>query len=213
MRTDELERKRRASLEKRYIIVLVIFYLFVGPGPAIFFINPYTVTLVPPICFGVLAYLFRKEIAEFDYNSALKNKDTYRWMYDGLRYGIYAHALNTIILLPWMDFEAMSIITEDLLGLYPVFPVYLASIGPMYEEVVYRKIIFGELAKKISFWPAASISSLIFAVGHLAPERIPAYFALGLVLCWVYRRSGSIVPVFLAHIAINVLALAANTIR
>jgi uncharacterized protein len=178
-----------------------------------FFINKYTVALVPLACFAALGYLFRREIAEFDYNGALKNKETYRWMYEALKYGIYAHALNTIVLLFWMEPESMSIITEDMLGLYPVFPVYLAIFGPIYEEVVYRKIIYGELAKKFSFWPAAVVSSLIFAVGHMAPERIPAYFALGLIFCWAYRRSGSVVPIFLAHIALNILALIANTIR
>jgi uncharacterized protein len=200
-------------LEKKHIWIIVIFFLFIGPGPAMFFLNNYTVTLIPPLCMAALIYLCREDIAEADFNLILKNKNTYKWMYEGLKYGVYAHAINTIALMLLKHPESNNSFTEGMLTQFPAFAIYLVSIGPIFEEMVYRKIIYSGIAKRYSFWTAAIISSLIFAAGHMAPERIFAYFTLGMAMCWIYRRSGSIASPILAHIALNLVAVIASAIR
>ena len=55
-------------------------------------------------------------------------------------------------------------------------------------------------------WTAAFASSLLFGLIHLNVLQAIFAFALGLVLCYAYERSGSIwTPIFL-HTFINAMA-------
>lgn len=198
-------------MQRKSLIAIALFYLLVGPGPILFFLNQYALTLVPPAALAALIVLYRREMLAEDWNGLFKSRDTYRWMLEGIKYGIYAHALNTLIII-WLG-GSNEVMTDELMFRYPVFAIWLVVVGSVFEEVVYRKIMFGWLSGKMKVWIAASLSSALFAAGHMAPERFFAYFAIGLLFCWIYRRSGSIVPSMLAHMALNLIAIMAAVLR
>jgi membrane protease YdiL (CAAX protease family) len=194
-------------LKKENLIILLIFYLFVGPGPALFFLNKYTISFFPLLSLIAILFILRTEIKEFDFNRNLKNPDVYKWQFWGLKYCLFAHALNSLI------FGSSTIITDDLIKNYLIMPLYSVIIGSVIEEIVYRKIIFGGLDKKYNFWAGAIVSSLIFSLGHLSPERLPAYFLTGLVLCFVYKKSGTLTASILIHSTLNFIAILVRTLK
>jgi uncharacterized protein len=49
------------------------------------------------------------------------------------------------------------------------------------------------------------LSALLFAVVHGIPMLIPALLVTGLVLAWVYERSGSLWPPIVVHGAFNMV--------
>ncbi|MBI2857400.1 MAG: CPBP family intramembrane metalloprotease [Chloroflexi bacterium] len=79
--------------------------------------------------------------------------------------------------------------------------------GPIGEEVFFRGFLLGGLAKKGTVFAILG-SALIFAVFHGAiGVIIPVVFA-GLVLGWLYVRSGSLFAPALAHMLQNTVAFA-----
>ena len=85
----------------------------------------------------------------------------------------------------------------------PIFIIVTSIVGPIFEEIIFRQIIFGSLYKKLNFWLAAIISSLIFATVHFDFKHIIVYTAMGLVFSFLYVKTKRIlVPIF-AHVSMN----------
>jgi len=80
--------------------------------------------------------------------------------------------------------------------------------APVGEELLYRGMLFGALRRRWGFWGAASVSSLAFGLFHMIPLQILMAMLLGVVLCWVYERSGSLWAPVVVHLVNNLLALA-----
>lgn len=87
---------------------------------------------------------------------------------------------------------------------------YLAVglLAPLSEEIVLRGAILKELLKspKLSPWGAIAISALFFALIHMNPAQMPHAFVIGLLLGWMYWRTGSILPGVAYHWANNSIA-------
>ncbi len=100
--------------------------------------------------------------------------------------------------------------TQNILGLIEAVPLVMvvsSVFGPFLEEIVFRKIIFGALHKRLNFFLSALISSLIFAVAHMEFIHILLYTAMGFTFAYLYVKTKRIlVPIF-AHVAMNSLVV------
>ena len=88
--------------------------------------------------------------------------------------------------------------------------VLIAVLAPISEELFFRGFVFSGLRSRMSLWPAAVISGLVFGLVH-APTGITTVVplaVLGAVLAWLYDRTGSLWPPVIAHAFNNALALA-----
>lgn len=80
----------------------------------------------------------------------------------------------------------------------------LAVIAPVTEEVVFRGAILRELLKRFSKpWVAIAISALLFALIHINPAQMPYAFVAGLLMGWMYWKTGSILPGIVFHVVTN----------
>ena len=91
----------------------------------------------------------------------------------------------------------------------PIGVASVALFAPLVEEMLFRGGIQGHLTRQ---WksPAAGIvvASLIFGVIHGNPVQIPFAFVTGLVLGWVYYRTGSLWPGIWMHFINNASSVA-----
>jgi membrane protease YdiL (CAAX protease family)/uncharacterized RDD family membrane protein YckC len=85
----------------------------------------------------------------------------------------------------------------------------IAVVAPVTEELFFRGFVFAGLRARWSLWPAAVAVGLIFGIVH-APTGLTAVVplaGLGVALCWLYDRTGSLWPCVFAHVINNSLAL------
>ena len=88
-------------------------------------------------------------------------------------------------------------------------------LAPLSEEIVMRGAILRALLQKpfsssqsprVNAWIAIVISALFFAAVHLNPVQMPHAFLIGILLGWMYWRTGSILPGVAFHWANNSIA-------
>lgn len=92
--------------------------------------------------------------------------------------------------------------------------ISLAILPPIAEEVLFRGFMFKGLRRSLRFAPAAIITSLLFAAGHLQfgsgePLLWVAgldTFILSMLLCWLRERTGSIWAGVIIHALKNSMA-------
>ncbi|MBW3491217.1 CPBP family intramembrane glutamic endopeptidase [Bacillus mycoides] len=87
----------------------------------------------------------------------------------------------------------------------PWFLIVVSIIGPILEEIVFRKILFGTLYKRFNFFVAAIISSLVFAAIHFDFTHLLVYTSMGLVFAFLYVKTKRIIVPIAAHVAMNTL--------
>lgn len=85
----------------------------------------------------------------------------------------------------------------------------LVVLAPLGEELLFRGLLLRALVRKMRFWPAAMLSSALFAAAHadayLIWPRAVALVATGMVLAWMYRKRGYWASVT-AHATVNAIA-------
>jgi uncharacterized protein len=110
----------------------------------------------------------------------------------------------------------------------PAIVLVVVVFGPAVEELVFRGVVFNGLYRlgswfstrakskvsavipfgKVIFVTSALASSVLFALLHLEPVLLPTLLILAMILCFLFRRTGSLLPCFVAHATFNSFAIA-----
>lgn len=96
--------------------------------------------------------------------------------------------------------------------------LFVAALAPMYEEVLFRRGIYGRFAEAGRPRLGMAISAALFAFAHEIPGSgeggvaaglvlWSAYAVMGAVFAWTYRRTGTLWSAILAHALHNALSL------
>lgn len=85
----------------------------------------------------------------------------------------------------------------------PIMIVVIAIIGPILEELVFRRVIFGSLVQVQGFWISAIISAIIFAAIHFDFTHILLYTVCGLIFAFLYYRTKRLLTSIISHILLN----------
>ena len=84
----------------------------------------------------------------------------------------------------------------------------VCMLGPLAEEIVFRGAIITALQRWIrkkeysslsKTWVPILVSACFFSAIHFNPAQMPHAFLMGLLLGWLFSRTGSIVLCFLVH--------------
>jgi membrane protease YdiL (CAAX protease family) len=81
-------------------------------------------------------------------------------------------------------------------------------LAPVAEELLFRGCMFGRFRRHGYVASGAVISALLFSLAHGVWPLLPAYFGVGLMLAWLYHRTGSLWPSIAVHFLNNVVAVA-----
>ncbi len=107
---------------------------------------------------------------------------------------------------PWAQEQFPGLPLNDVkVGLTFAFLAVVAA--PVFEEVVFRGIFFRVLWGRIGLVAAALVSSLVFGLVHGILPAIIGTAIIGLYLCYMYVRTGSIIPGIILHALNNLVAV------
>jgi membrane protease YdiL (CAAX protease family) len=106
--------------------------------------------------------------------------------------------------------ESSSIIldfTDTALGLATI-TILAVVLAPFAEEIFFRGFLSAGIGNRYGYGWGAVFSALIFAMAHLMqPGAFLPIFLLGLLLAWLYMKTGSIWTCIITHSVFNSLAL------
>lgn len=81
-------------------------------------------------------------------------------------------------------------------------------VAPIFEELIFRGIVFSTLRTKWGFTASMIGSAMVFALAHgYGPVAFLAVFWSGLLWAWLYERTGSVIPGMCAHAVNNGLVV------
>ena len=157
----------------------------------------------------VILFLLRKDMKE---NIELKQASvptSILWAIAGVFLAFFAQNIAANIEL-MLGVEAESENTQNLVSLISKVPMVIfvtSVIGPILEEIIFRKIIFGSLYKRFNFFISALLSSVIFGLAHGELEHLLLYAAMGFTFAFLYAKTGRILVSIAAHVAMNTLVI------
>lgn len=79
-------------------------------------------------------------------------------------------------------------------------------LAPIFEEIVFRGLLFAMFRRRFTFLPAALLSATIFALAH--GYSLLGFISVlwsGFLWAWIYDRTGSLIPGMVAHAVNNLL--------
>ena len=96
-----------------------------------------------------------------------------------------------------------------------VIGFFIIGVAPVTEELFFRGFMFGGMRRQLPFAAAAAIPSAIWGLFHFTGAGtwgvVLQLAVFGLVLSWLYERTGSIWPCIAVHAFNNALAFAILT--
>jgi uncharacterized protein len=173
------------------------------------------------VCSFLIAFLFILWILRDDMKESRLSRDrsslseSVSWAFIGVFLALAVQIIAVNIEIHLFGIEPGSENTRHIIEMVKVIPILVivtSIIGPVLEEIIFRKIIFGTLYQKTNFWIAGLISSVAFAIVHMEPEHILLYSAMGLTFAFLYVKTKRIlVPIF-AHVAMNTFVVLIQTL-
>ena len=135
----------------------------------------------------------------------------------GVLYGMAALAGSALIAVAttaaFGDFDSAvgELVSDDAsLAFLIVFGILVGIGAPLVEELAFRGLLFGALAKRrLAPWVTIVLSGVVFALFHFEPIRVPLLLWTGLVLGLARFHRGSTTVSTVAHMSVNLPAAVA----
>jgi len=193
-----------------------------GTPPVLFLI---VMTLVGTGGTALVLYLWRRRAAPAERRASLDRlrlPRTWGWaLVAGLATFLFSTLMSAGGRALGLDLQPSNLdLIKDGFARFPVFlTLFAVVLAPLYEELLFRRVLFGRLWE--AGWPVLGLilSSLVFALVHELPGLngkpadstlflILVYTGMGGIFAWVYRRTGTLWAPIAAHILNNAIALA-----
>lgn len=157
----------------------------------------------------IVLWLLRTDMRESRLNTERTNiPATIGWIIIGFFLAIFSQTIAGYIEIYLFGIDPESENTENLMDIARIAPSFLlviSIIGPILEEIVFRKILFGTLYKKFNFFISALISSLVFATIHFDFTHLLVYTSMGFVFAFLYVKTKRLIVPIMAHVTMNTM--------
>lgn len=179
-----------------YILTIISFliYKLLGFNDLSHFINHYLIYILLIYYISAIIYLYKK-------NKRKEKRLSYIKYFPNILLGISIATIYNMIVFNFIP--PTSNLTTPLILLI----LSTGIIGPIFEEILFRYILYNRLKKKYSPKLSTLINSIIFALIHMSPINIIYAFILGLFLNIAYEKYKTITAPILIHIAANTIVL------
>ncbi len=111
-----------------------------------------------------------------------------------------SESVGNFLLMTVEDTNVYVSLEGNYLLLYDIMAI---SIGPVFEELVYRWMCYHSFRKRWSFWPSVILSTFLLTIEHGTLMHIPITVALSLFICILYEVTGQFRWCIIIHILFN----------
>lgn len=128
------------------------------------------------------------------------------WIIFGVFLAFFVQGLAGLIEVTLFGVETGSENTQQLIDIalsFPAFFIVFILIGPILEEIVFRKVIFGALYTRFNFWISVLISSFIFGIVHGELAHLLIYTSMGATFAFLYIKTKRLIVPIMTHIIMN----------
>ncbi|HWJ76659.1 MAG TPA: type II CAAX endopeptidase family protein [Niallia sp.] len=153
----------------------------------------------------ICLFLLRHEMKNPIRNNPTSIPASIGWAIGGIFLSLFAQSIAGYI-EQLLGIDVASENTEQILSIIDAAPIAILVVsiaGPILEELVFRKILFGSLYKKFGFFLSALISSLIFALAHMDFIHTLMYASMGFTFAFLYVQTKRILVPIVAHVSMN----------
>ncbi len=89
----------------------------------------------------------------------------------------------------------------------------IGMIGPIAEEVLFRGLLMGVLAKRVGIAAAVFLSSVVFALSHVDVAFLAPLFVMGLILGVLYAFFRNLWVPILFHMVNNTVSVVLDLLQ
>lgn len=170
------------------------------------FYSDYYSLLIPPtvVLELILVFLIAEKIAQYQKRPMVKPLSVYMAMFI-IGCGVTLNYLISVPIELTPSLKTLSDATTTYVQTMsvPSLLLFIGLLSPLAEELLFRKVMLGSMLKYGRI-KALIISGLFFGIMHGNPFQFMYAFPLGIILGWIYVKSGeNITASFLFHAAIN----------
>lgn len=154
----------------------------------------------------VTLWLMRQDMKMPAHRDASPVSAVILWSIFGVFLAFFAQGIAAMIEVYILGIPAGSENTAGIMEYARINALFIlipAVIAPILEEIIFRKIIFGSLYKRMNFFFAAILSALVFAVFHLDFSHLLIYTTMGLVFAFLYVKTKRIIVPIMVHAGMN----------
>ena len=99
------------------------------------------------------------------------------------------------------------LIKEEKIPILIYSSIFAAIVGPVMEEIFFRGFMYNALRKYAGVFWSIMITSVMFSLLHAHWVGFLPILILGILLSYLYEKTGSLVPSFIVHIMHNLASL------
>ena len=139
------------------------------------------------------------------------------WLAAGVPLGFAAYVLEDVgalidrVILPTASSSNQCVgIRAEFGGSVALTLLAVAVIAPISEEIIFRGFTFRWLRGRLPLWGAVLVSAVLFSAAHAGwaePALFLPVFLGGVLLAYVYAKSGSVWPGVIVHMTINIVGV------
>lgn len=176
-------------------------------------------TLVDVIAIGAVLYFVVNKKRESITSLGL----TMRKFFGNIKYGIFAYIglipiLASVMYLTTVVFRIFNIPIEPQPVLIMLreeehipsliyMGLFAAFLGPLFEEIFFRGFVYGVFKKRVGIFCGIIITTAFFAYSHANLASFFPIFCLGILLAYLYEKTGSLIPSITVHMIHNSISL------
>ncbi|WP_373895198.1 lysostaphin resistance A-like protein [Virgibacillus natechei] len=210
-------------MPKRYWWVIITYLIMQFSGilfaPLLYFLLPISNVVEASIYWSIISFvlalvvvllLLRPDMKTGNSRNAASISEMIGWSILGVIMAFLAQSLAGIIEVELLGIDPGSENTQQIMNIaraLPIFMIIPAIIAPVLEEIIFRKIIFGQFYAKTNFFIAALLSALIFGIIHLDPTHLLVYASMGFVFAFLYVKTKRILVPIIVHAAMNTIVV------
>ena len=157
------------------------------------------------ICFPLFLLLTRKIPSVAPERSKLGAKRMFTLVMMVFPIMVAGNIIGNILSAVLSGGKSSNTVVELVSGLNPMGVVVGTLLGPVFEELIFRKWLIDHTLRFGEKY-AIFFSALFFGMFHMNLYQIFYAFGIGLILGYIYVRTGNVLSTMLIHIGINSLS-------